>query len=112
MLSATIEIKHNCKAIHMESVPVREEFDGNTIWDGTVEVFALVGHPDSRRCFAWVEVPNDLQFQFITMLQKGFIVSPERAVKAWLASRPVTVHPVVGEKSNAQRTFHHEELHR
>lgn len=91
MLSATIELKHNCKAIHLESVPVEEGIDGHTVWSGIVEVFALVGHPYARRCFAWVENPEEMRYEFVTVLQKGLVTTPKFAVKAWLASRPVAV---------------------
>ena len=101
MLSATIELKHHCKAIHIESIPITEESDGHTVWDGIVEIFALVGHPAARRCYAWMETPNEDQHQFVTMLQKGLVISPETAVKAWIATRPVTIHPVVEKMASS-----------
>jgi hypothetical protein len=103
MLSATIELKHKCKAIHVESVPVTEEAGGEIVWAGNVEVFVLVGHPDARRCYAWIETPADGQYQFVTMIQKGFIVSPETAVKAWLATKCVTIHPVFHDRSTVSK---------
>jgi hypothetical protein len=35
---------HGAKATHRESVPVKEVFNGETVWDGIVEVFHLEGH--------------------------------------------------------------------
>jgi hypothetical protein len=32
---------HGCKSTWIESVPVREEFESETVWDGVVEFFDL-----------------------------------------------------------------------
>jgi hypothetical protein len=34
--------------IHIETVPVVETFNGETIWEGMVEVFAVSNPPPSR----------------------------------------------------------------
>lgn len=34
---------HKAKAEHVESIPVKEVFQGQTVWDGVVEVFDLAG---------------------------------------------------------------------
>jgi len=39
---------HGCDATYVETVPVVEEFQGETIWQGDVEVFDLSGHPKAR----------------------------------------------------------------
>lgn len=95
-----IELKHKCRAVHVESVAVKEQAEGKDIWNGIVEVFELQGHEAARRCYAWGEVPKDIRYQFVTMLQKGLVISPETAVKAWLAAKPVTIHPVVDNRAN------------
>jgi hypothetical protein len=46
-------------ATHRESVPVREEFQGKTVWDGVVEVFDLFGHPETNRIYAWSHDTDD-----------------------------------------------------
>ena len=78
----------------MESVPVKEPAGGHAIWTGVVEVFELVGFSAAKRCYAWVETFGKTQQQFVTVLQKGLVISPESAVRAWLASKTVTIHPV------------------
>ena len=40
-------------ATHRESVPVKEEFNGQTVWEGIVEVFDLHGHPKTNKAYAW-----------------------------------------------------------
>ncbi|HEX9241122.1 MAG TPA: hypothetical protein VF875_01640 [Anaeromyxobacter sp.] len=44
---------HGCEAQHVESVPVRETFQGQVVWDGDVTVFDVTGHPTAKRCYAW-----------------------------------------------------------
>jgi len=94
LLAKAIETKHRCKPVHLESVPVTEVANGQTIWTGMVQVFELTDHPTAKRCFAWIEVPTNFQRQFVMVLQKGLVISPETAVKAWLGSKTVTVSPV------------------
>ena len=36
---------HGCIAHYVETVPVTETFQGQTIWQGDVEVFNLAHHP-------------------------------------------------------------------
>ena len=40
---------HNCDADYIETVPVVEEWQGETIWEGDVEVFTIRGHPKATR---------------------------------------------------------------
>jgi len=91
LLTNAIQIKHHCHAVHIESVRVIEQHWGERIWEGNVQVFALVGHAGGNRCYAWVETPAMSQYQFVTVLQKGLVISPETAVRGWLASKHVTV---------------------
>jgi hypothetical protein len=57
-LQSVIHRLHGCDSTHIESVPVHEVFQGQTIWDGLVEVFALAGHPDAGKAYAWSR-PDD-----------------------------------------------------
>jgi hypothetical protein len=50
---------HGAKATHLESVPVTESFQGQTVWDGIVEVFRLKGHPKTDRVYAWSHHTDD-----------------------------------------------------
>ena len=52
-LKDVIEQLHHAHARHVETVPVKEVFEGETIWEGEVEVFDLDDHPDAWRVFAW-----------------------------------------------------------
>lgn len=71
-------------ATYVQSVPVRETFEGRTVWDGTVEVFDLVGHPTAFRVYAWAhDTENpDMPHRHVTVLHAHPIKSPQDAVKA------------------------------
>jgi hypothetical protein len=49
-----IEHLHKCHATHAETVHVHESSQGETVWQGEVEVFKLTGHVRALRCYAWI----------------------------------------------------------
>jgi hypothetical protein len=70
--------------MHIESVPVKETFQGKTIWEGIVEVFDLHGHPKSSRVYAWAhETENpEIPKRHVAVLHIHPVTSPALAVKA------------------------------
>src|SRR5438552_5164978 len=50
---------HRCNSRHVESVPVVEQFEGQIAWQGTVEVFDLIGHSKAKRAYAWTYRDGD-----------------------------------------------------
>ena len=76
---------HGGKAKHLESVPVIETFQGQTVWEGDVEVFDLVGHRRAKRCYAWVHQPLGQEPQCVALLDIWPVVSAGAAVKASIA---------------------------
>ena len=75
---------HGVESEHVESVPVKETFKGDTVWDGVVEVFDLIGHPKTHRVYAWAHDTDDPANpkQHVTVLHSHPIKSAEDAVKA------------------------------
>jgi hypothetical protein len=75
---------HGADATHMESVPVKEEFRGETVWEGVVEVFRLHGHPTASKVYAWTESVNDTDRpkHHVTVLHSHPIESARQAVQA------------------------------
>ena len=69
---------HGTEATHVETVPVKETFQGQTIWEGDVEVFDLADHPDAKRAYAWSHGDPP---QHITVLQIPPATTPLRAVQ-------------------------------
>src|SRR5712671_4853300 len=83
-LQAAILNLHGCESAYLETVPVVEEFQGETVWQGEVEVFELKGHPKAKRAYAWGHVTgdNDQARRYVTVLELPPVTSPETAVKA------------------------------
>ena len=52
-LKDAIRATHGCESLHVESVPVKVAFEDKTAWEGTVEVFDLIGHLQAKRAYAW-----------------------------------------------------------
>jgi hypothetical protein len=82
-LAATIKRLHGAEATHVETVPVKESFEGKNVWRGEVEVFELKGHPKAKRAYAWMHGLDDTKAKrHVTVLGVRPINSPEAAVRA------------------------------
>ena len=83
-LRDVIKRLHGSEASHVESVPVRETFQGQTVWEGSVEVFDLLDHPDAPRVYAWAHETEDADRpkRHVTVLHIPPVVSPQTAVRA------------------------------
>ena len=86
-LKTIIHKLHGAKATHRESVPVKEVWNGQTIWEGIVEVFDLRGHPDANTAYAWSHETDDpvRPQRHVTVLHVPPVVSPITAVRAAIA---------------------------
>lgn len=87
-LQLTIAHLHGCDATHVESVPVHEVFRGQTVWLGIVEVFALSGHPQAKKAYAWSHRAgkDDQGERIVTVLEIPPVESPVTAVRASIVS--------------------------
>jgi len=82
-LREAIEKMHGGKATLAQSVPVRETFEGQTVWDGVVHVFDLEGHPKATRAYAWSSpIEGSTKRRFFAVLRIPPIVSSLDAVRA------------------------------
>jgi hypothetical protein len=81
-----IRATHGCQSLHVESVPIKEVFEGKTAWQGTVEVFDLIGHPKAKRAYAWSYRAGD-QNKTIVVLGLAPVDSPQSAVRVTIASK-------------------------
>jgi len=77
---------HGVESVFVESVPVTETFNGETVWDGEVQVFDLVGHPKARRAHAWSYATEGARRKFVAVLQLGPVTDAVTAVRAFIAS--------------------------
>jgi hypothetical protein len=85
-LKAVIHKLHGVVATHRVSVPVKEIWQGETVWDGIVEVFDLHGHPDANTAYGWLHDTGDpaKPAQHVTILHVPPVVSPVTAVRAFI----------------------------
>lgn len=82
-LSQAIQSLHGGTATLAESVPVRETFQGQTVWEGVVHVFDLAGHPTATRAYAWpFPAEGSDQLRIVAVLHTDRINSPLEAVRA------------------------------
>ena len=82
-LQQVIEKLHGVQSTHIQSVPVKQQFNGRIIWDGIVEVFQLHHHPDATHAYAWSHETDDPKQprRSITVLKIPPATSPETAVQ-------------------------------
>ncbi len=75
---------HGVKATHLESVPVKETFQGQTVWEGNVEIFHIHGHGKTDKIYAWTHETDDpiKPKRHVTVLHIPPVESPQAAVKA------------------------------
>src|SRR5437870_6301402 len=92
-LKDAIRATHGCESLHVESVPVKEVFEGQTAWEGTVEVFDLVGHLKAKRAYAWTYRDGD-QNKTVAVLEIPPVDSPQSAVKVAIAAHSKRLAPL------------------
>jgi hypothetical protein len=76
-----IQATHGAKAELVRRERVVERFQGETVWQGEVLVFALQGHPSARWCYAW-EVDGTVT----AVLHEPPVDGPAAAVRAAIAA--------------------------
>jgi len=70
---------------HRESVPVVETFRGQTVWEGTVQVYD-VDTPPPATAYGWA-AESDHGTRYVAVLGKPPVESPITAVRAWIVSQ-------------------------
>ncbi len=83
-LAEVIRKLHGSEASYVETVPVKESFQDQTVWEGELEVFDLHDHPQASRVYAWTHETDDADQprRSVTVLDVPPVVSPELAVRA------------------------------
>jgi hypothetical protein len=90
-LREAVERMHGGTATLAQSVPVRETFQGQVVWEGVVHVFDLAGHPTATRAYAW-PFPAEAsdQLRIVAVLHTERINSPVAAVRAAIVAESKT----------------------
>jgi hypothetical protein len=91
-LREAVEKLHGVTATHSESVPVKEEFKGQTVWDGIVEVFHIHGHPQTDKAYAWMHDTGETSYP-VTVLHIHPALSPVNAVRAFIVQEFRNANP-------------------
>lgn len=84
-LQKAIKQTHGCDSQHVASEQVYESFEGRIAWQGTVEVFDLIGHPKAKRAYAWTYRDGD-QNKAVAVLGIPPVDSPQTAVRLSIAA--------------------------
>jgi hypothetical protein len=87
-LQDVIRKLHGSESTHVETVPVVETFNGQTVWEGEVEVFDLHDHPTASRIYAWSHDTDDPSNprRHVTVLHLPPAITPRKAVQVSIAS--------------------------
>jgi len=94
-LQDVIRRLHGVESEHVESVPVKETFQGRTVWEGIVEVFDLKGHPTAFRAYAWSHDTDDPERprRHVAVLHLHPIKSAQDDVKAAIVQEYGNLEP-------------------
>jgi hypothetical protein len=85
-LQEAIRKLHDCESEHVESVPITERFQGKIVWQGTVEVFVLRGHPQAQRCYVWAHAQDGGGQRYVAVLELPPVDSARKAVQVAIAA--------------------------
>jgi hypothetical protein len=82
-LRQAVESQHGGKAVLVDVLPLKEVWEGQTVWEGVVHVFDLEGHPRATRAYAWSNsIEGSTRRRYFAVLHLGGIRSPLDAVRA------------------------------
>ena len=82
-LKAAVEGMHGGTARLVQTVPVRESFDGAPVWEGVVHVFGVTGNPAAKRAYAWSSpIEGSSKRRIFAVLRIPPINTPADAVRA------------------------------
>jgi hypothetical protein len=75
ILQDAVKTKFDCEVVWAGTTPV-----SLGIWNGEVQRYRLLGHPFASECFAWEEQHVNGQRDFVFVLKRPPILTPEIAV--------------------------------
>ncbi len=82
-LKKAIRNLHGCDSTWMQAARAKETFEGETVWEGFVQVFDLIDHPKAKRCYAWSHALDDSdKRRFVAVLHQEPVTTPGAAVRA------------------------------
>jgi hypothetical protein len=81
-LIEVIRRNFDCEAQWLRSEHVVEEWRGETVWEGDVQIFAIKGHPKAELAYAWSYQTEDGKARSTAILGEGPVGSAGDAVRA------------------------------
>lgn len=81
-----IRANFGCGSVHLATEKVHLKHKGETVWDGAVEVFALLDCPKANTGYGWGFVRGDGGMEYVTVLKMPPVDSAQRAVQAYIVS--------------------------
>lgn len=82
-LKQAIESQHSGVATLIQSVPVKETFHGEVVWEGVVDVFDIDGNPKATCAYAWSSpIEGSGKRRFFAVLHIPPVTSAVEAVRA------------------------------
>lgn len=85
-LHKAIHDLHGCHGTYLRSEPIREEYGGQVVWDGVVEIFA-VDHPTASLAYAWAHETDAGTKRYVAVLGLPPIKSARDAVRAAIVAQ-------------------------
>ena len=71
----------------VQSVPINETHDGQSVWQGVIRVFDLEGNPNATRAYAWSSPVEGIdKRRFFAVLHMGAIPSRAEAARATIVA--------------------------
>ena len=81
-LKQAVESQHGGIATFAQVVPICEMHGEQLVWQGTVHIFDLAGHPAATQAYVWsYELPDGKRRMF-AVLHAGPVTGPREAVRA------------------------------
>jgi hypothetical protein len=96
-LIEAIRHMHGLEATWLESVPVVEAHEGQTVWAGEVQVFA-VEHPGASRVYAWSHETDVGKRRFHAVLGVAPVTAAEMAVRVAVLSECASPTKVAADR--------------
>ncbi len=91
-LRHAVEAKHGCRAGLANSAFVKLSLAGSPVWEGTVHVFDLAGHPKANQAYAWAHtIGGTDRWRLFSMLRLPPVTSAAEAVRAAVMAEVETV---------------------
>lgn len=85
-LQRIIRSMHGVDSSYLRSERVHETFQGETVWEGVVDIFGLKGHPKAGLAYAWGQETEAGGRRYVAVLGVAPIRSARDAVLASIAA--------------------------